>query len=218
MDGYPRVTRIGLLFAEDFDMSPAAHEPEIAEPVFSDADMSAAREAAWHEGHAAGLRQAADSQSAAISQAVSAIAEQLTANRDVALAMAEESAGAIARLLMESLATMFPVLSARHGDAEIRAVVHAVLPALMQEPAITVRVNPCAAVGVEQEIALHPGLAARIRIDDCNKIAPGDVRIVWSNGSAARDTAALWRDVAAVLAPAGLLGADTALKETVDDG
>ena len=36
-------------------------------------------------------------------------------------------------------------------------------------------------------------------------MAPGDVRIAWHNGAATRDAAALWQQVAAILAPAGLL-------------
>jgi hypothetical protein len=42
------------------------------------------------------------------------------------------------------------------------------------------------------------------------------VRIAWHNGSAVRDAAALWEQVAAVLVPAGLLRADAMIKETVD--
>ena len=47
-------------------------------------------------------------------------------------------------------------------------------------------------------------------------MSPGDVRIAWRNGTATRDAAALWQQVAAVLAPAGLLRADAAIRETVD--
>jgi hypothetical protein len=49
-------------------------------------------------------------------------------------------------------------------------------------------------------------------------MSPGDVRIAWRNGTATRDAAALWQQVAAVLAPAGLLRADAAIRETVNGG
>jgi hypothetical protein len=49
-------------------------------------------------------------------------------------------------------------------------------------------------------------------------MSPGDVRIAWRAGSATRDTAALWEQVAAVLMPAGLLRTDAAIRETVDGG
>ena len=51
---------------------------------------------------------------------------------------------------------------------------------------------------------------------ECDAMPPGDVRIAWRNGSATRDAAALWQQVAAVLAPAGLLLAHAAIRETID--
>ncbi len=57
-----------------------------------------------------------------------------------------------------------------------------------------------------------------MQIIECDAMAPGDVRIAWHNGAATRDAAALWQQVAAVLAPAGLLRADAAIRETVDGG
>ena len=48
-------------------------------------------------------------------------------------------------------------------------------------------------------------------------MTPGDVRIAWRGGAAARDATALWQQVAAILAPAGLLRTDVVFKrETVD--
>jgi hypothetical protein len=42
------------------------------------------------------------------------------------------------------------------------------------------------------------------------------VRIAWRNGSAVRDATALWRQVADVLGPAGLLRMDAGVKEMAD--
>jgi flagellar biosynthesis/type III secretory pathway protein FliH len=146
-----------------------------------------------------------------------AIAEQFATERDAATERAEQSAEAIARLLLDSLAAIFPTLCARHGDTEVRAIVRVVLPALTQESVITVRAHPRTAVAVAQEIArLDPDLVAHVQTVECDAMSPGDVRIAWRNGSARRDAAALWQQVAAVLMPAGLLRADAAIRETVD--
>ena len=60
---------------------------------------------------------------------VEAIAAQFAANAEAAAAsIAEQSAEAIARLLLDSLAAAFPALCARYGEAEVRAIVRAVLP------------------------------------------------------------------------------------------
>jgi len=219
MDGGAHMASIGALFAEDFDLPPRASAPAPVEPVYSASDLDAARAAAWHEGHDAGLHEAGDGDTAATRQAMTAIAEQLARERATAATQAEQSAEAIARLLLDSLAATFPVLCARHGDAEARALLGAVLPALTQEPSISVRAHPRTATSLAREIARQdPDLAAHVQTIECDAMPPGDVRIAWHNGSATRDAAALWQQVAAVLVPAGLLRADATIRETVDGG
>jgi flagellar biosynthesis/type III secretory pathway protein FliH len=209
----------GKLFAEDFDRPETAPEPEAIEPVYSAGDLAAAREAAWHDGREAGLKAAAASDAAATHRATQALIEQFAAECDAAASRAEQSAEAIARLLLDSLAATFPVLCARYGDAEVRSIVRSVLPALSQEPAVTVRAHPRTARAVRQEIArLDPEIAAHVETVECDAMPPGDVRIAWRNGSATRDAAALWQQVAEILAPAGLLRADAAIMETIDGG
>jgi hypothetical protein len=221
MDGFhhasQRSRNLGALFDEDFDTPDAAPEPEVIEPVFSASELAGAREAAWREGQAAGLQEAAAGDAAATRRAVENIATQLKAEADASAVQAEKSAEAIAGLLLGSLATAFPALCARYGEAEVRAIARAVLPALSLEPAITVRANPRTSAALAQEIArLDPDLAAHVRTASCDAMPPGDVHIAWHNGSAVRDAAALWEQVAAVLVPAGLLRADAMIKETVD--
>ena len=219
MDGVTQFPKVGKLFAEDFDVPEVAPDPEAIEPVYSARELTAARDAAWRDGHEAGLQDAATSDNAATRQAIAAFAEQFAMECEAATARDEQSAEAIARLLLDSLAAIFPTLCVRYGDAEVRAIVRTVLPALTQEPAITVRANPRTARALTQEITrLDPDLAEHVQAVDCDAMSPSDVRIAWRNGTATRDAAALWQQVAAVLAPAGLLRADAASRETVHGG
>ena len=211
----PRI--VSTLFDEDFDVRLVAPEPEVIEPVFSAEELATARDAAWREGQVAGLEAAAASEAAATLQALEAIASQIRTNHDEAVALAEQTAEGIARLLLDSLAAAFPVLCSHYGEAEVRAIVRFVLPSLTQEPAIAVRAHPHTAAALTQEIDnLDPDIAARVQIVTCDAMPPGDVRVTWHNGSAVRDAAGLWDQVAAVLAPAGLLRADAKIRETVD--
>ncbi len=207
--------RAHALFGEDFDL-PAelepeqAPEPEVIAPVLIAADLDAARAEAWAEGHAAGLAEAAADAAAALAGAAQALAPQL-ANLSIQLRQqVEEAASAIARLLLDTLATLFPALCARHGEAEARAVLQTVLPALAQEPAVTVRLSGGLAAALEHEVArCSEDFAERVALVADPAMAPGDVRVAWQGGKAVRDAAALWAQVAAVLAPAGLLGPST---------
>src|SRR5205823_2274291 len=143
MDGALHFTQsprtLGALFGEDFDLPEVAPEPEVIEPVFSATELITERDAAWRKGHAAGLAEAAASDAAAARRAIEAVASQLADACDKAATHAEQSADAVARLLLDSLAAAFPVFCACYGEAEVQAIVRSVLPALTQEPVITVR-------------------------------------------------------------------------------
>jgi hypothetical protein len=83
-----------------------------------------------------------------------------------------------------------------------------VLPALAREPRVTIRISPHVVRSVEQELdRLDPELHARVALAPTDAVPPGDARIVWQDGAAVRDTAALWRKVAETLAPLDLLPA-----------
>lgn len=207
-----RRRRPAILFAEDFDALPGvtvlddAEEPETPPPVFTEAEVTAARADAYAEGHRNGLAQAAADRAEVTRQMLGTIADRLDGAGAEAVRVAEESADALARLLLGTLATMLPALCARHGAAEVAALTRAVLPALAREPRVTIRLSPHVVRVVEQELdRLDPDLHARVSLSPTDTVAPGDARIAWQDGAASRDAAALWRKVAETLAPLDLL-------------
>jgi flagellar biosynthesis/type III secretory pathway protein FliH len=207
-----------ILFAEDFDLADPepAPEPEIIAPVFTAADLEQARAAGWQEGRDAALAELAAEAERGAQEAAGAIAAQIEAARHELRRMAEESAEAIARLLLESFAAAFPAVCAAYGEKEITALLRAVLPALSQEPMVTVRACSSVLQAAAREIErLDPDFAERVRLVPA-ATPPGDVRISWHAGKAVRDTATLWSEIADILAPAGFLTAAPARKELAD--
>jgi flagellar assembly protein FliH len=203
-----------LLFDEDFDLPAKPPEPEVIDPVFTAAELMAAREEAAQESRDRTIAEADGSARIASSRALAEIAAQITAAREEAATVAEQSAEAIARLLLDCFAAAFPALSARHGPREVRAVLREILPALHREPKITVRVNPHLVPSMTEELrSLDADLVARVRLLPTDSVAVGDVRVTWENGAAIRDTASLWSQIESVLAPAGLLNHEPTAKE-----
>jgi flagellar biosynthesis/type III secretory pathway protein FliH len=203
-----------LLFDEDFDLPAKPPEPEVIEPVFTAAELLAAREQAAQESHDRAIAEAEGSARITASRSLAEIAAQITLARDDAVAVAEQSAEAIARLLLDCFATAFPALSARHGPGELAAVLREILPALHREPKITVRINPGLVPVITEELrSLDADLAAHVRLIPADNVAVGDARITWENGTATRDAASLWRQIENVLAPAGLLNLEPTTKE-----
>lgn len=221
-----RARRPAILFAEDFDASPGItvldeppEEPELPPPpppppAITEADVVAARADAYAEGHRNGLARAAADRAEVTRQMLGVIADRLQGARAEASRVAEEHANAVARLLLGTLATMLPALCARHGAAEVTALTRAVLPALVREPRVTIRISPHVVAAVEQELArLDPELHGRVSLVPTDAVTPGDVRIAWQDGTAIRDAASLWRNVAGALAPFDLLPPDALAPE-----
>lgn len=202
------------LFDEDFD---APSDPEVIAPPaapLTESDIAAAREDGIAEGRAAASAEAAVA-AETLAAAADALIRELGSLRETMLATAEENATAIARLLLDTLATLFPALCARHAEKEARAVVAALLPGLTEEPEVVIRAAPRLVDALAHEVARAcPDGSRHVRIVADVAVPPGDVRLRWQGGTARRDAAALWEAVAEVLAPSGLLSAP--IRETAD--
>ena len=197
------------LFAEDFDLPAAAkivREPEVMPPGFTSADMTAARADAWAEGHAAGMAEAADTTAAQTQRILANLAATLEETRGQLTAGAESAAEQIARLLLDSVASVLPAMCARYGEAELVALVGRLLPALTREPTVAMRVNPIHVPALTRELdQLGPDLADRVQLVPAEEIPPGDLRASWQDGVAVRSTQVLCDQIRAVLEPSGLL-------------
>jgi flagellar assembly protein FliH len=210
----PSARPLHRLFAEEFDAQSGItvldppeppDEPETIAPSFTQEALETAREAAYAEGYSRGLSQAAQDRAEIGGQLLAGIAQRLADAEAAAREAAEASALAVAELLINTLAALFPTLCARHGAGEVAALARTVLPALDREPRISLRVSPHVLPELEAELArLDPELRARIAVIATDAVAPGDIRIAWQDGGARRDGAALWAQIAATLAEYGL--------------
>ncbi len=211
----------GVLYAEDFDEAATAAElaaepapePELIEPTFTAAELDAARA----EGRASGLGEAERGIAASRVQVLRLIAESMSEARDAARRTAEQAAEATARCMLTALAACLPALCAAHGAEELRALVRAVLPALTDEPRITVRVHPHMVPMLQDEIAaLDFEIAERVAVHPSEAVAPGDTRVNWSEGSAGRHAARARAAVEEALAMLGLFEPHSIQPETMD--
>jgi hypothetical protein len=202
----------GALYAEDFDAPPiqVAPEkppeppppPEITVPVFTVADMESAHAA----GRAAARAELASSQAAARIKMLSQIAGAIEESQAACRAAAEEAADAIARTMLSALAACLPALCARHGETELRALIHALLPSLIRQKRIIVQVNPAMIAPMTEEIsALDPAIAECVVLLPADQIPPGDVRVAWQDGAAVRDARQVHAEIVDALATLGLL-------------
>ena len=189
-----RPSLLGVLYAEDFDddadpVAPAPDpvpEPEIIEPVFTAAELDAARAEAAQGARAEAERGLSASRNHLLGLLAGGMAEARLGAKQAAEAVAEE----VARCMLGALAACLPALCEQHGAMELRAFTRALLPALTDEPRITIRINPHMLGAMQDEVGrLDAEIAERIQLLPTDAIPPGDARVSWAEGSALRDTA-----------------------------
>jgi flagellar assembly protein FliH len=206
-----RPNLLGVLYAEDFDddgtgpvhIEPdSAPEPEIIEPTFTMAEMEAARAEGRAEGRAEVERSLAASRTHMLGMLATGVADGRAGAHEAALQTAE----AVVKCMMSTIVACLPALCERYGEAEMQALVRTILPGLVDEPKIVVRINPQMMGTMEAEMAeLDFELAERIHLLPTEAMQPGDVRISWGDGSVIRDARRARRLVEDALAQMGLL-------------
>ena len=208
------------LFAPDFD-DPAAQggvinldDPDPADPPPPAAETRPAitpemLEAARAEGHEEGRAEIAAAREAEHHALLSRLLDALRDSDAAMRAAVDEAGSALARLVLASVASAFPTLSARHGGAELARFTAEVTAMLSAEPRIVIRLHPAMLPHLENFLAgLEPERREAIMIEPREALAQGDARIAWRHGLAVRDGAALQAHIAAVLAPLGLAPSD----------
>ena len=206
-----RQSLLGVLYAEDFDDdgtaphaaedTPAA-EPEVIEPTFTVTELEAARA----EGRAAGRAEAERGLAASRTHMLGLLATGVADGRAGAADAAIRAADSVAKCMLGVLLACLPAMCERHGVAELRALSRAVLPGLVDEPKIVVRVHPHMLPPMQAEVAaLDFELAERIQLLPTEAVAPGDLRISWADGSVTRDTGKARTIIEDALAGLGLL-------------
>lgn len=178
-------------------------------PVFGEADMEHARDAAKKMGYAEGFE-------AGIAQANT---EAVGTARDLAHHMAriEEQ---LARLLAQynELVTQqsaeiseLVLMIARKvaGDAldanaarSVAELVNRCLPVVYGKPRVMIDLEPAMLVAVQDSLRAQlekAGFEGTIEFRSVEGMEPSDVRIDWGNGAANRNTAVIWQEIEALL-------------------
>lgn len=218
----------GVLYAEDFDAPepataaraappspvPVPAEPVVIEPTFSLTELQRATERARQEERMAARQQAEQDAAMLRTQALVQLADAVAQSRSEAARIAAEVAEAITQTLLATIAALLPAFSAAHGQAEAAALLRLLLPAMANEPRLTVRAHPALVAGLRQETrALLEAGNTVVEWIDSETMDPGDIAVRWQDGSMIRDTNALCAEVRALLVPETRTNAR---QETVD--
>jgi flagellar assembly protein FliH len=194
------------LFDVSFDAPeqpfPAGKPPE---PVFTRADLEAARDEAAAQGRAAALAEAACARDERTTAALEALGRDIGALIAARAALAREAEDQAVSVLRAVLQKTVPALCRKDPLAEIEALVAGCLADVADEPRLVLRVNDKLFDAVQARLAAivqAGGYAGKIVLLADEALADGDGRVEWADGGAERDTRRIAQDIDAVLARA----------------
>lgn len=181
----------------------APDEPPAAKPEFTQAQLDAAREEGYINGHTAALEEAGTAREHYVADAINLIAQgleklddqQKTANvalHDLAMRMVY---GITQRLL--------PRFAHAHAVDSIEMFVKEALPVAIGEPRLLVRAHAMIAEDLDarlKSVFERASFQGSYSVIVDYELQPGDCRLEWDGGGADRNEARIWRDIREIVA------------------
>ena len=177
-------------------------EPEEVIPTFSLEELEDARKEGFQAGKEEGLNASLDSIERQISATLSNLENQITRIIDTQTDANEETSNLSLSVAVSIARKMLPELASRNALNEIELVIKDVLPRLIDEPRITVRVHGNVEADITsrlETLTSNLGYEGVIAVNPDSDLDIGDCRLEWSCGGAERNTKALWRDIDDIL-------------------
>ena len=171
-------------------------------PTFTEEDLQVVRDAAYDEGHAAGLAEAAETAERMLANALTALDDGLGGLRQAQEQSADESQRVAARVAMAVLRKILPATCEQNAFEEVVRTVQECFAHVLDEPRISVRVEAGLVERVREHlesVAERHGFEGRVVVQSDARLVPGDCRVEWTDGGAERDQARLIADIEAVV-------------------
>ena len=177
--------------------------PEVVAPTFTEADVKAAHDQAFAAGREDGLRAAGDTIEQRCSGALTVIAEQLGVLFQTQATAAEQAAKDAAAVAVAMTRKLVPALAERGAVEEVERLVAEAMELVREEPRVVIRVHASlrdALAGRIEALTSRYGFEGQIVLNTGTDLEVSDCQIDWTSGGAARDMAALWRELDDIVA------------------
>jgi flagellar assembly protein FliH len=170
-------------------------------PMFTEAELQSACDAARRKGEEAGLARGRSEAVTAFDKQVAAtlgeIAQQ-TAAIARSVAAEAQAAGKSVELALSIVRKLHPALVERQGLAEIEAVLSQCLQSLKQEPRLVAYVHSARLDALQERLATlsaSNGFEGRIVLIGDDAMGESDCRVEWADGGVEREAGRIWRAI-----------------------
>lgn len=177
------------------------------EPVvkyeFTQAQLDAAKEEGYIQGHGAALEEAATAREHYAADALNVIAQGLAGLNTQQTESNKELAHLAMRMVYGFVRRLLPEHAQVHAVDSIEAFVRKILPLAVGEPRLIVRSHPMIAEELEtrlKDVFVRSAFQGTFTVVTDYEVQPGDCRVEWDGGGAERDEARIWADIREVVA------------------
>ena len=163
-------------------------------PTFSEEELSLARETAFEEGRRIGFSEGQDAGGKQIAEAVAALTDALPSLSQAQVAANDRILSDAVKLVMATMRRALPAMAEKGGFDEVSKVVAELVPHLLDEPRIIVRVAKSLVDTMRErleQVAASTGFEGRVVVQDDERLGPGDCKVEWADGGAERDLSRL---------------------------
>ena len=170
--------------------------------IYTEADLEAAKEDGYVEGHTAALEEAETAREHYAADALNLISTglgDLTEHQDKANADLGQTA---LRMVYAIIEKVVPQQAQANAIESVEALVREVLPLVYEEPKLTVRTHTMIAEDVQKhlnEVCKKSNFNGAMSVVPDYELQPGDCRVEWSGGGADRNEDRLWKEIRAIV-------------------
>jgi len=178
-------------------------EPEISPADKLKAQLDAAREEGYVQGHTSALEEAETTREHYVADAVNLISQGLEKLTEQQRAAYDQLAQEAMRMVYAIVRKLLPPIVHRNASEIVGEFVKEVLPLATSEPRLVIRVHSMIVADLEsrlQDVMTRSGFRGTFNVVADYELQPGDCRIDWDGGGADRDETRIWRDIRAAIA------------------
>lgn len=181
----------------------APEEPPPPPPkTFTEAELEAAREEGYVEGHTSALEEAETAREHYVADALNIVSQSLDGLEEQQTETNKEIGQAALRLVYAVIEKVVPTHAQAHAVDSVEALVRDVLPLVYDEPTLVVRTHNMIAEDVQarmEDVVGRSNFTGSVTVMPDYELQPGDCRVDWKGGGADRDEGRLWSDIRAVI-------------------
>ena len=177
-------------------------KPEI-KAEFTQAQLDAAREEGYIQGHSAALEEAGTAREHYVADAINLIAQNLGKLDEIQRTANDALANDAMRMAYGVISKLLPEFARQHALENVEGFIRQILPVAVGEPRLLIRAHEMISTELDErlkEVFTRASFQGGYVVVVDYELQPGDCRVEWDGGGADRNEGRIWHNIREVIA------------------